>query len=428
MSAEIQKLLNGPALTPPPGVIPNFVNPDNVFVGYVVTVVLCVSTSTLVFWMRMYTKIYILQQTGWEDYTALLGWLMYMGYCVPCTFVIYNGRGAHQWNVQLRTLIGALYYINIGSIMYGINITIIKISILLQYLKVFMPVRKTTVMILGSYMVIGITILFYFITTFFEIFACTPREKYWNRLIPYGHCFNINVITINTAIVNCISDFVILLLPQGVIWKLQMPLKRKFGISAIFLTGFFACVTSIIRLYYAVRALESSDITYNIAMMGLWTHAEVAVGIICSCLPVLPIFFQTIWPRIVFHIKTSLLELNGLKDFKRNRHRAKRVNDPSSASNSTGTLHRTYEIHGKYHSSGEKEPESTERDASTSSDVTSQTIGRLPISSGDTATDTIHMEDRRNNQQILKTVTIETVRETRQSLALDVENQQRAPW
>lgn len=34
---------------------------------------------------------------------------MYMGYCVPCTFVIYNGRGAHQWNVQLRTLIGALY-------------------------------------------------------------------------------------------------------------------------------------------------------------------------------------------------------------------------------------------------------------------------------------------------------------------------------
>lgn len=67
MSAEIQKLLNGPALTPPPGVIPNFVNPDNVFVGYVITVVLCVSTSTLVFWMRMYTKIYILQQTGWED-------------------------------------------------------------------------------------------------------------------------------------------------------------------------------------------------------------------------------------------------------------------------------------------------------------------------------------------------------------------------
>lgn len=67
MSVEIQKLLNGPALAPPPGVIPNFVNPDNAFVSYVVTVVLCVSTSTLVFWMRMYTKIYILQRLGWED-------------------------------------------------------------------------------------------------------------------------------------------------------------------------------------------------------------------------------------------------------------------------------------------------------------------------------------------------------------------------
>lgn len=167
-------------------------------------------------------------------------------------------------------------------------------------------------------------------------------------------------------------------------------------------------------------------------MMGLWTHAEIAVGIICSCLPVLPIFFQTIWPKIFYHIKTSLLVLNGFKDFKRNRHLAKRVNDPSSASNSTGnstgTLHRTYELHGKYHSSGENEIEPTERDASTSSYVASQTIGTLPISSGDTATDTIRMDDRRNNQQILKTVTIETVRETRQSLASDVENQQRAPW
>lgn len=122
--------------------------------------------------------------------------------------------------------------------MYGINITIIKISIVLQYLKVFMPVRKTTFMVLGCYVVIGITIIFYFITTFFEIFACTPREKYWDRLITGGHCFNINAITINTAIINCISDFVILLLPQGVIWKLQMPLKKKCGISAIFFTGF----------------------------------------------------------------------------------------------------------------------------------------------------------------------------------------------
>lgn len=34
---------------------------------------------------------------------------MYVGYCVPCTLVIYNGRGAHQWNVQVKTLIAALY-------------------------------------------------------------------------------------------------------------------------------------------------------------------------------------------------------------------------------------------------------------------------------------------------------------------------------
>lgn len=185
---------------------------------------------------------------------------MYVGYCVPCTLGIYNGRGAHQWNVHFKTLFAGLYvslssrespfltskltvegesqYINIGWTIYGINITIIKISILLQYLKIFIPVRRTTVMVRGSYLVIWITIIFYLITTFFIIFACSPREKFWNRLIADGHCFNIDIINIITAIINCISDFIILLLPQGVIWKLQMPLKQKFGISAIFLTGF----------------------------------------------------------------------------------------------------------------------------------------------------------------------------------------------
>lgn len=33
-------------------------------------------------------------------------------------------------------------------------------------------------------------------------------------------------------------------------------------------------------------------------MMGFWTYAEIAIGIIISCLPVLPRLFQTVGPRI----------------------------------------------------------------------------------------------------------------------------------
>lgn len=129
-------------------------------------------------------------------------------------------------------------YINITWIMYGIVIAFVKLSLLLQYLKIFMPIRNSNFMVLVTYFVIWSTSIFYLVTTFFEIFACNPREMFWNRLITNGRCFNISAVNISSAVINCISDFVILLLPQGVIWRLQMPFRRKLGISAIFLTGF----------------------------------------------------------------------------------------------------------------------------------------------------------------------------------------------
>lgn len=64
---QMQQLLEGPSLAPPPGVIPNFANPANFHTEYVVTVALCLSLSTTVLCMRMYTKFYIIRKTVWAD-------------------------------------------------------------------------------------------------------------------------------------------------------------------------------------------------------------------------------------------------------------------------------------------------------------------------------------------------------------------------
>lgn len=34
-----------------------------------------------------------------------------------------------------------------------------------------------------------------------------------------------------------LHDFAVILAPQPIIWGLQMPLKRKLGVSAVFLVG-----------------------------------------------------------------------------------------------------------------------------------------------------------------------------------------------
>ena len=42
----------------------------------------------------------------------------------------------------------------------------------------------------------------------------------------------------------------------------------------------------------------SPDTSYNVVPMGLWTFAELAIGFIISCLPVIPKFFQHISPKV----------------------------------------------------------------------------------------------------------------------------------
>lgn len=59
-----------------------------------------------------------------------------------------------------------------------------------------------------------------------------------------------------------------------------------------------AGVTSIMRTYYTWRVVQSPDITYNLCIMGMWSYAEISIGIIVSCLPVLPKFFNNFGPTI----------------------------------------------------------------------------------------------------------------------------------
>ena len=78
-----------------------------------------------------------------------------------------------------------------------------------------------------------------------------------------------------------------------------MSWKRKSKILAVFTVGFFACVSSVVRLVYSVQLSQVSDT--NAASQaqqlatdkdGLWGFAEIALGIIAGCMPILPRFFK----------------------------------------------------------------------------------------------------------------------------------------
>ncbi|KAL8786451.1 MAG: hypothetical protein Q9213_002767 [Squamulea squamosa] len=307
---ELQKLLNGPALAPPPGVVPQLSHPPDLWTTGIAVQTLIVNAIAL-------------------------GWAVYVGYYVPSWLASGVAAGVHQWDLRLKYLSPFLYYIHVGSVMYGVCIFFVKWSILLQYLQIFVPLKKKSTMYLASHALIWTNFVFYFVSTFVEIFACSPVRKAWDPLIPEGHCINILALNVAASTINSTSDIGILILPQVSIWRLQMSRKRKIQISGIFLVGIFACVASIVRLGYASKLYTHEDITYYSWVTGVWTHPEMAAGIIVACLPVSPKFFQGLQQtRFFSQIDFSLQSL--LRSTNRKRTKGRSVSHQISPGGTVG--------------------------------------------------------------------------------------------
>lgn len=63
----LEARLNGPAMAPPPGLYTNFIDPLNLHVYGIITLVFCMTFSTVAVLVRMYTKIFLLRKVLLED-------------------------------------------------------------------------------------------------------------------------------------------------------------------------------------------------------------------------------------------------------------------------------------------------------------------------------------------------------------------------
>ncbi|KAL3481649.1 ribosomal protein L36e-domain-containing protein [Aspergillus californicus] len=245
----------------------------------VVTQTVCLTISTICIGMRMYTKLLILRTPGWED-----------SYAVITIEADKHGNGVHQSTVEPSDLREYAKLANASQIIYAPLIFTTKLSIFLLYLRVFAPTRQgnTYRVIL---LLISFNLAFYLANFFMKAFQCSPRAKIWDENTP-GHCININIPILVTAVINVASDLMMLCVPIICVWRLHMTTKRKVGISAIFAAGIFGCFASIMRLEVSVDNRDTDDRTYDWYSEMLWTTAEITCGILAGCLPALPTFFR----------------------------------------------------------------------------------------------------------------------------------------
>lgn len=145
-----------------------------------------------------------------------------------------------------------------NQIIYPITITLIKLSLLLFYFRLFRVHEGFKVAIY----ITGVLALGWCVGIIFAgALQCLPVKQCLNGLgPPVTHHFSFQSYLLGYAIPNVTLDFVILVLPIFLVWNLVLTKRIKVAVSAVFLLGGFTCGASIARVY-SVAYLDRLDIT-----------------------------------------------------------------------------------------------------------------------------------------------------------------------
>lgn len=121
-------------------------------------------------------------------------------------------------------------------ILWVAGILLVKASILIEWGRIFAPARTRSFFFFSYRILLYFTIIFYMSAITSLLLTCTPFRRIWDKTVP-GSCINLKRINLTIAIVNLLLNIAILLLPQTVIWGLQISKAQKAGLSMMFAVG-----------------------------------------------------------------------------------------------------------------------------------------------------------------------------------------------
>ncbi|KAJ2997595.1 hypothetical protein NUW58_g609 [Xylaria curta] len=279
--AEQDAILNGPALPLPPGITESrFDDPPNGDALAYTAVTLCLVASSLAVIVRFYAKCIRARKIQIEECLMVAAFGIFVGY-IYVTYWLLDiiGFFVHQWDVRFKDFWTLLYIIHVGSNFYSVTMLIMKALILREWRRIFVPLGIRNTFWWTCNLVIGINVLFYAAAIFLENLSCFPLQRIWDKTVPGSECLDFKITVLTGASINVILDLITLVLPQKVIWSLQLSRKKKIGVSLVFTIG-----------------LLSDDTAYTLSALSLWLIAEMTCMFLIFTGPAVPsAFAKTEW-------------------------------------------------------------------------------------------------------------------------------------
>ncbi|KAG9251087.1 uncharacterized protein F5Z01DRAFT_331881 [Emericellopsis atlantica] len=263
-----------------------------------VSYTLCI-LSTVIVALRIYVRIKLSgpeRAWGWDDLSAVAGWLPFCPSVVFLIMATYYGLGASDSQVPDGQL--KYYQVICKEYMFYFEMIYFGSSVLTKLSMAIMIVRLSsttffTRIIWGNMVVLGINAAVCLIIMFV---SCSPIPAMWNPDL--GFCrieHGWIIISYAGTVVLAMVDWTCAITPFFILEGLQMPTRRKRSVQAILGLGIFGSAAGLVRLgyYHTYDTVKyPNNSLHNFGHTILWSVLEAGLGIMACSLPPLRKLFN----------------------------------------------------------------------------------------------------------------------------------------
>ncbi|KAI1174756.1 hypothetical protein F4777DRAFT_579648 [Nemania sp. FL0916] len=287
MEPDLATLAATPSGMAPEGMVSNFVDPVSRAWNVQVTIGITLLPAILLVVLRIYARLGLARSLWVDDYVCILA---------AASTIVFNGLvlsfldkpgggplGRHIWDVSLLRLQKYKRPSTVESVFLRLSNTLIKVSLLTFYLRLFNPDPRLKVMIWIGLVAVTVFLIGILIGT---LVLC--HDATWLGVPPQCYALLPNLTTAGTVF-SVISDFYILFIPIHLVPSLKLSRRRKIAVASIFLIGFGACLAGVANLvirFAAYLPTNMSDFTWDVIDTYITKVAETNIGLMCACLPV----------------------------------------------------------------------------------------------------------------------------------------------
>ncbi|KAH0260536.1 hypothetical protein KCU91_g14569, partial [Aureobasidium melanogenum] len=246
----------------------------------VVIVFVFLGLAFIILSLRLFTRVIVTRNHGPEDWVITAAFCFSITQAVLVLAEVQNGQGLPQSMLSEDNIVNLRKTLYKAIPTYLAGLTLTKLSILLQYMRLFKEkaIHRFIIGMLvfvaafGTWSVLG------------SLLLCTPVHYFWDG-IGDGKCMNFEAKWFSDAAVSIVTDFILLSIPVIFLKGLNLPYRQKAGLIAVFALGGFVCVVSIARLAPLYVIATHADVSKHNGPAAFLSSMEVNVGIICASLP-----------------------------------------------------------------------------------------------------------------------------------------------